>query len=111
MKISENIQKEYAVLSIEGSLSVEQINRLENSLNVCYKSNIHVILQLAEVTFIDSSSIGLIVLYMTKFLNINKHMILVSPKREIDQMFNITGVSNHIKVFDTLNLALDFIKK
>lgn len=111
MKISEDIQKEYAILSIEGSLSVEQINRLENSLNVCYKTNIHVILQLAEVTFIDSSSIGLIVLYMTKFQSIHKHMILVSPKKEIDQMFNITGVSKHIKVFDSMHLALDLINK
>ena len=66
---------------------------------------------LSEMTFIDSSSLGIIVVYYTKSEKNSKHFSLININGDIMQMFKITGLDKRIKIFDNLESAaqnLDF---
>lgn len=111
MKITTNEKDNYVVLGFEGSFSVENLKMLEKTLNKYYEVAKNVIVDLSGVTFLDSSSLGVIVLYFTKMEDIDKHLILIKVKQDIYQMFNITGLSRRFNVFNTLEKALSFLNE
>jgi stage II sporulation protein AA (anti-sigma F factor antagonist) len=109
MKITKKDQKNTMIIKIEGSLSVENVNILQDELNLCLANEKNVILEFSEVSFIDSSSLGIIVLFYTKLDALKKQLVVSKAKGEIYQMFNLTGVSRRIKVFKNTDDALEYI--
>ncbi len=109
MKITSDEKEEFVVLEFEGSFSVENLKMLEKTLNKYYEMSKNIIVDLSGVTFLDSSSLGVIVLYFTKMEDIDRHLILIKVKQDIYQMFNITGLSRRFNVFTTLEKAISFL--
>ena len=67
MKITTDEKENYVVLEFEGSFSVENLKMLEKTLNKYYEMSKNIIVDLSGVTFLDSSSLGVIVLYLQKW--------------------------------------------
>jgi anti-sigma B factor antagonist len=111
MKIDKLEKQKHIVLHVQGSLSVENISSFQEELNTCLLTGKHVVLELSEVTFIDSSTLGVIVLFYSKMVAEKNHLIIANVKPEIHQMLNLTGVSKKMKVFRAIEDAEDFIKK
>lgn len=106
MKITTEMKDGYVLIKIKGTLSIENISPFETLLNKYVEEKIHILIDLSEMTFIDSSSLGIIVVYYTKSEKNNKHLSLININGDIMQMFKITGLDKRIKIFDTLELAI-----
>ncbi len=109
MDIDSNIKSNYVVLNISGTMSVEGIRVFEKTLNQYYEAKKNIIIDLKNVTFIDSSSLGIMVLYFTRLEKRNRHIVLINVNDEINELFNISGIIKLFRVFDSLEDALDFI--
>ncbi len=110
MKISAEAKDSYVILFFEGSFSVENLKMLEKTLQKHYEEGKHIIIDLSRVTFLDSSSLGVIVLYFTKLEESNRHLVLIRVKQDIYQMFTITGLTRRFRVFNTLEKAVEFLE-
>ncbi|HOO71299.1 MAG TPA: STAS domain-containing protein [Spirochaetota bacterium] len=111
MKINKNDHNGSVILHIEGSLSVENLSFFQGTINQCFNENKNVLFELSEVSFIDSSTLGVIVIFYTKMAAKNLKVSIVNVKPEIYQMLNLTGVSKKIKVFNSMSEAIDDMKK
>ena len=76
MKITREDQNTAIVFVLEGSLSVEDISTFQDVMNNCLPENKHIVLEMSEVSFIDSSSLGVIVLFYSKMLQQDKNLII-----------------------------------
>jgi anti-sigma B factor antagonist len=109
MKISEKNNDKYVVLSIEGVLSVDNLRTFENALNRFYVEKKHILLDLCNVSFIDSASLGIMVLYLTRLEKNDLHILLINVKNEIKEMFTITGVNKLLRMYNSMDEALEYI--
>jgi anti-sigma B factor antagonist len=109
MKISITPYETYAVLSIEGSLSVEHRSSIEGQVDFCFNEKLHLIIDLSGVTYIDSSTLGMILLYNSRFAKNDLSFVLININKQIYQMFSITGVSKTLPIFDSLENAIAFL--
>lgn len=107
MKVISEKKDNYILISVKGTLSVENISPFESQLSKHVENKSHLIIDLADLTFIDSSSLGIIVVYFTKSEKSSRHFALVNVNPDIMQMFKITGLDKRIKIFSSLDDALN----
>ncbi len=106
MKITTEMKDNFVLISVKGTLSIENISPFETLLNKYVDEKTHILIDLSEMTFIDSSSLGIIVVYYTKSEKNNKYFSLININGDIMQMFRITGLDKRIKIFDNLDSAV-----
>jgi anti-anti-sigma factor len=109
MKLKTTIDDSIAVIEIEGSLSSEEKFVLEKELAAHAEKQCHVVLELSKVSFIDSASIGTIVKYYTMFRKTGRYLLLANISRQIFEVFNLTGITKQIQLFESTRGAIDFI--
>ena len=100
----------YAVLQKSGSLSLDNLKEFEDLLNQNLGIPKNVIVDLTETLFIDSSVLGLIILFFSKFERNNKNLILANPNDKISQMLDFTGASRRIKIFKSVDESVKYIQ-
>lgn len=107
MKVSSEQRENYILISVKGTLSIENISPFETLINKCVEQKSHILIDLSDLTFIDSSSLGIIVVYYTKSEKNSRHFALININTDIMQMFKITGLDKRIRIFDDLKEAVN----
>lgn len=105
MKVTSEQKENFIVISIKGTLSIENISPFETLVNKHVENKDHILIDLSELTFIDSSSLGIIVVYFTKSEKNSRNFVLLNINPDIMQMFKITGLDKRIKIFRSLDEA------
>jgi anti-anti-sigma factor len=108
-----NIKKlnnKYLIIEVGTDLVLENIQILEDKLKEIIKQETDVIINLIETVFIDSSSLGIIIMYLYKYKKINKHLILVNCSHELLEMFEITNLTKRFNIFKTVEDGIQFLK-
>lgn len=105
MKVTSEQKENFIIISIKGTLSIENISPFETLVNKHVENKAHILVDLSELTFIDSSSLGIIVVYFTKSEKNNRNFALLNINPDIMQMFKITGLDKRIKIFRSLDEA------
>ena len=72
---------------------------------VCARHPGRVVVDLAEVTFIDSTGLGVLVEARSKLPD-RKTFLLSEPQPEARRALEISGLAKHLPIFDTLDRAL-----
>lgn len=111
MKIQTSTNEAFVVIHVEGSLSSEEKIAFEKEINKHIEKKVHCILDLSKVSFIDSTALGSIVKYNMLFEKKNKYLLLASLNQQIYEVFNITGITKQIKIFESLQKAIDFTRE
>jgi len=106
MKVSSEQRENYILISVRGTLSIENISPFETLVNKCVEQKSHILIDLTDLTFIDSSSLGIIVVYYTKSEKNSRHFALININNDIMQMFKITGLDKRIRIFNDLKEAV-----
>lgn len=106
MKIRESEQDNHIEMTVEGSISIENIHLFEENLEEAIQKKKHLVLILSEVSYIDSISLGVIILNAKEAEKNKKIICFVNPNPDITQMFNVTGLSNRLNVYDTIDQAV-----
>lgn len=107
MKVSSEQRENYILISVKGTLSIENISPFETLVNKCVEQKSHILIDLTDLTFIDSSSLGIIVVYYTKSEKNSRHFALININSDIMQMYKITGLDKRIRIFNDLKEAVN----
>lgn len=102
MEIAKRVVKGIPILDISGTIilgsgSEELARKLEDLLQ---EKNPGVILNLENIDYIDSTGIGEMVGYLSKFENVSKKIVLLKPQERILKLLRITKLDKVFKVFE-----------
>jgi anti-anti-sigma factor len=111
MKIETQEHDNHIVLKMEGSVSIENIHIFEEHLMEAVSRNKHILMDLTEVAYIDSISLGVIILNAKEAEKNGKRLFFINPNKDISQMFTITGLDRRLDIVTSLEEALDDISE
>ena len=104
----------YSVIEIlSDQVTVAEATKIYNGISDILKSiNFQdAIIDLKNVSFIDSSGFGSLVNTRKAMMKHEKEIVLVCKNNEILQIINITRIYEFIKVFPTLDEAVKHLQK
>ena len=98
------------VLELEGEFdldNVPEIDRfLRRTLGPLYHQE-HLVVDLADTTFIDSSFVAFLVRLAAAQRAKGRELLLVRPRGQVRRVFGIVGLPNMVPVFDSVEAAVD----
>ncbi len=65
-----------------------------------------VVVDLSEVTFMDSTGIGVLLNALRHFTTRHGRLMLVCPTQRVMRPFEVTGLTGHLTIFDSREKAL-----
>ena len=77
----------------------------EALLEVCSEQPGRLVINLAEVDFVDSTALGVLIEARAKLEN-RQSFLLAAPGRETHRALTISGLDRHLAVHDTVEAAL-----
>ncbi|HOT46178.1 MAG TPA: STAS domain-containing protein [Spirochaetota bacterium] len=111
MKIKTSVENSIAVIEIEGSLSSDMKFDFDNEISRYVSQPVHIILDLSKVAFVDSAALGSIIKFYSVLRKNGRHLLLSSINQKIYDVFRLTGITRQIKIFESLQNALDYIRE
>lgn len=101
MEITQRVVKGIPILDISGTVTLgygskELAEKLSELLDEPIKG---VILNLENIDYIDSTGIGEMVGYLSKFESASKKIVLLKPQERITKLLKITKLDKIFKIF------------
>lgn len=94
------------VVHLQGELDLYNADRVrEELLACCAERPERVVVDLAEVTFVDSTALGVLIEASSR-LHDGRSLVLAAPSLETRRALQISGLDRHFAVRDTLDDAL-----
>jgi len=107
MEVTERLQDDVLVLAISGRVSFYSRKIFQAIMNNVQNSQAtHVVLNLAEVTFIDSVALGLLVLAYTNMALQHVEMSLVEPSASVREILEMANVPQLIPIYSSEEQAI-----
>ena len=99
-------QDHAVVVKLVGELDLYNAAEVRDTLDgVCSRKPGRVVVDLSEVTFIDSTGLGVLVEARSKLAD-RKTFLLSAPQPETRRALEISGLAKHMPIFDRLEQAL-----
>jgi anti-sigma B factor antagonist len=105
--VDEAVDDTTHVVSVRGEIDASTAPRLGSRLFGLADVGMRgVVVDLSEVTFMDSTGIGVLLNALRHFNSRDMQMVLVCPTARVMRAFEITGLTGIITVFDSREKAL-----
>jgi len=96
----------------EIELDIENQHHFVETINhILDESTVHIILDMGNVTYIDSSGLWAIYEGHKKASQINCKMLLLNPTKDVRRVLDITTMSSKLGIFETLDAAVESLNK
>jgi anti-sigma B factor antagonist len=95
------------VITIHGDLDIITSPRLDESLTQAQSTHERVILDLADVNFLDTSALAVIVGHWKKFEAAGGMLALAGARYRYTKTLWITGLADKLTLYETVAEALD----
>jgi anti-anti-sigma factor len=96
-----------SVVRLGGELDLYNANDVRQALfDACAERPERLVVDLAEVDFIDSTALGVLIEARTKMRN-KRAFLLAAPRLETKRALEISGLDRHFSVHDTVPEALE----
>jgi anti-sigma B factor antagonist len=106
-EIAEGSENGVPVLSIRGEIDVSTAPELRDRLlSVAQSGSTRAVVDLREVTFLDSTALGVLVSALKRFRAADGDLRLVVTGRSIVKVLEITGLVDVFMIFDTVEKAV-----
>jgi anti-sigma B factor antagonist len=109
MKVNYKVKKEdqFLILTISGDLIGDEVGpKLVEIVSDAIQENIKkCIIDLANVRYISSSGIGVLITMLTKMRNVDGEVYLTSPSEHVKKLLIITKLNNIFQVFNSVEEA------
>ena len=106
-EIAERVDGQTPVLSIRGEIDVATAPELRDRLlAVAQTGNEIVVVDLSEVTFLDSTALGVLVSGLKRFRSGGGDLRLVVTGRSVAKVLEITGLAEVFPIFETAQAAV-----
>lgn len=97
----------WSVLAVTGEVDVATAPAMrERLVSLVADGNVHLIVDLSPVDFIDSTGLGVLVGTLKRVREADGELALVIPQERILKLFDITGLSKIFTIHSDLNRAL-----
>ena len=105
--VDETVDDTTHVVSLRGEIDAMTAPRLGSRLfGLADEGKRAVVVDLSDVTFMDSTGIG-VLLNALRHLNVRRcKMVLVCPTERVMRPFEVTGLVGHLTIFDSREKAL-----
>jgi anti-sigma B factor antagonist len=105
--VDEAVDEKTHVVSLRGEIDASTAPRLGSRLfGLADEGMRGVVVDLSEVTFMDSTGIGVLLNALRHFTIRHAKMVLVCPTERVMRPFQITGLVGHLTIFDSREKAL-----
>ena len=105
--VDEAVDDTTHVVSLRGEIDAATAPRLGSRLFGLADEGIQgVVVDLSDVTFMDSTAIGVLLNALAHFSTRHTKMVLVCPTDRVLRPFEITGIAKHLTIFDSREKAL-----
>ncbi len=95
------------VLAVAGEIDVYTAPRLrERLLDVAHAGTSTVVVDLTEVSFVDSTGLGVLVSGLKRFREAGGDLLLVVTQPQIMKVLEITGLTTVFSIYDTVAAAV-----
>jgi len=95
-----------AVLALTGELDLATIGVLKDAVGDRLAPDVHVVLDLAGLTFCDSTGLGAFVALQRQARASGARFALAAPRKRIADLFALSGIDQVIVVYDSTDAAL-----
>lgn len=102
--------KEFTRLALKGRLDTPGVDRIETRVHAALASGTHGIIDLAEVTFLSSLGIRLLLSAAKMLDRRGCRLVLVAPRPVIEQALRHSSLDELIPVAPDMDSALEFLK-
>ena len=104
LEISTRKDGRYAVVTLRGELDLAGASGLRDRLRTaCEDNDGRVVLDLNELTFIDSTGLSILVEYHDKARAAGGRLILLAPRAPVVRILDITGLDGRLTICDRLD--------
>ncbi len=101
--VSETRKLDLPVLAVRGDVDIATKDALQSSLDAMVEAPDRVlVVDLSEVTFIDSTGLGVLVTTLTRCREAGKDLHLVTESPRVLQLLSITGLDETFSVVGSL---------
>ncbi len=107
MKISESYQKGAVILTLSGRFDFKTQKMFRDAMKGAQtKGARHIVIDLKDVSFVDSTALGLIALGHQNLNKVNIKLSLANPQSSVQKTFDLADFSQMARLFPTLEEAL-----
>jgi anti-sigma B factor antagonist len=103
----ESVGAQTSVVSLAGELDLSTVPIIEGALFEQLRTDSGVIMDLTQLSFIDSSGIGLLIKAFRAVDGDGKLHMVIAPGSQAERVFQLTGVDRMLSLFAERTLALD----
>jgi stage II sporulation protein AA (anti-sigma F factor antagonist) len=102
------ISSDAAIITVSGELDADTGLALQHQLaGQVVHGRRHLVLDLAEVPFMDSSGLRVIVRTVNDMRNVDGSVSLAAPTQVVRRVLDLTGVGMSCRIFDTADAACE----
>ncbi len=105
MKIDQHTISNVNVLSPRGRLDAATAPQLRERLEIEAKANLHMVIDLEAVEFIDSSGLGALVAKVRALRKVDGDMKLAALNEKVRRVFELTRAFRLFDIFDSVEAA------
>ena len=99
-------RNEAVVVHLVGELDLYNAPEVRTALfELCSEQPERLVIDLGEVDFVDSTTLGVLIEARTKLEN-RRSFLLAAPKLETHRALSISGLDQHLTVHETVDAAL-----
>jgi anti-anti-sigma factor len=89
----------HAVVVLAGEVDISTVGKLYEELAELARANVcHIALNVAEVTFIDSTGLSLLVTEHKRAESMNGELLVFSPTLQLVRLLQITGLDAYLNI-------------
>ena len=94
MKICSRIENSALKVTLSGELDEYTASCTREELDTIFAKSVcnKIIIDLSELTFMDSTGIGVLIGRYKKMKNNNKQIYILNPNRQIEKIFEMSGL-------------------
>ncbi len=106
LQISSERRGELAVITVDGDLDIVSSRRLDEELTSARRASSGIVLDLSAVTFMDTSTLAIIVGHWKKLTARGGTLVLAGARYRYVKTLWITGLAERLPLFETVEDAL-----
>ncbi len=108
MKLNLEIINNSLIVTFKGELDHHTASQIRDEIDNCYKDNLlkNIVIDLKNLSFMDSSGIGVIMGRYKKVNKKNGSLCLINANSRIRKILKMSGVLKLVKVYSNLDEAI-----
>ena len=113
MIIEKRSRGKVTILDIEGAIKLGESAEFFSSAldNVLHKEDSNVVIDFTGINYIDSTGMGELVGYLSKFSGENRQILLVKPSGRILKLLKVVRLDKVFKIFQDEDSAIAYVEE